>query len=747
MQILKWPGRILLFLLAALVVLLVVLAFIPVPSDPPFPPEQWGVGAPASAGVTGLQRQFPPSNEPADNPTTPARVELGRALFFDPVLSAKNDLSCATCHNPDLGFTDGLSRARGANGVTLPRNALTLWNVAFEQSFFWDGREKSLEAQVMTPLTHADEMGVSDTNALAAKLRAIPEYVTLFDKAFGGGDKSITVENLTRALAAFERTLVTNDSPFDKYAAGNLSALTPAQRRGLTLFRSAATRCFECHQLPTFASNTYRLTGVPDGNNPHDAGRAAAVTGAQDGAFRVPTLRNIALTAPYMHNGVFKTLDEVIDFYAQGGGRAQNVANVDNFVRKFNLTAQEKQDLINFLYALTDESRAVAIPARVPSGLPVVAQANNPGRVQATQVLEANKNLQANSAHAPTTLRVQAGETIQTAVDRALPGDIIEVPYGIYNERVVIDFNRITVRGLPNDKNEWPVLDGQGKLADGLISSGNDFELANFQIKNYTDNGVLVEGATNVYLHDLYTENTGIYGLYPVQSTNVKIERVRVTGVIDAGVYVGQSKDIIVRDCEAWGNVIGIELENTVNAEVYNNHVYSNTVGLSIVLLPTLTAKVSRDIKVHDNISENNNKINNARVGGAARGLPTGVGLLHLGTKNSDNYHNTFRGNKSGGVAVYNVKVGFGNTLDVPPTPENNWVHENQYANNGFDADPLLKKLGVPGSDIVWDGSGWGNRFDETKVTMFPPLLPTSSWWEPLTRVYIHVLNFLTGLL
>jgi cytochrome c peroxidase len=191
----------------------------------------------------------------------------------------------------------------------------------------------------------------------------------------------VTYENVQNAIAAFERTLVTNNSPFDKYAAGDVNALTPAQRRGLATFRSAGTRCFECHSAPTFSDDSFSVTGVPDlQGQAHDTGRLEVESTSLDGAFKAPTLRNIALTAPYMHNGAFDTLEEVVDFYAKGGGRDEGVENVDIHVIGFDLTDQEKADLVAFMYALTDESNLPEIPTSVPSGLAVVESVENPAR-------------------------------------------------------------------------------------------------------------------------------------------------------------------------------------------------------------------------------------------------------------------------------------------------------------------------------------------------------------------------------
>ncbi len=313
-----------------------------------------------------LQEPFPPLNEPEDNPTTPEKVALGRLLFFDPVLSEKNDVACATCHQPDRGLSDGRSTSIGTSGNPVPRNAPTLWNVGYVGNLFWDGRVQSLEAQALFPLTNPDEMGDADTDALVAELAAYPEYAALFAAAFPG--EPMGLAQVEKALAAFQRTLISNDSPFDRYAAGDLDALTPSQRRGLELFRSTKTRCVECHMFPTFSSESFRVIGVAS----DDVGRAAVFENGLVGSFKTPTLRNVALTAPYMHNGSLATLAEVIDFYADGGGRVRGVENMDLLVQKIELSAQERADLTAFLMALTDESNRPEIPESVPSGLPVI---------------------------------------------------------------------------------------------------------------------------------------------------------------------------------------------------------------------------------------------------------------------------------------------------------------------------------------------------------------------------------------
>lgn len=263
--------------------------------------DNHGAGASSvEPSYSGLQREFPTLNEPADNATTDAKVELGYNLFFDPILSENNDMACATCHHPDMGFSDGQNTAMGALETALDRNTPSLWNVGYAQNLFWDGRLQSLEAQAEIPLTHPDEMGVLDTAALVAEIAAIPVYQAMFDAAF---DDGLTFDNVERALAAFQRTLISDNAPFDHYAAGEFDALTPSQRRGLALFRSGATRCFECHTAPTFAGDTFRVIGV----NSDDPGRAGVADDGDQGAFKIPpcaillSLHPTCTTARWLH--------------------------------------------------------------------------------------------------------------------------------------------------------------------------------------------------------------------------------------------------------------------------------------------------------------------------------------------------------------------------------------------------------------------------------------------------------------
>jgi cytochrome c peroxidase len=331
------------------------------------------LGGLALGAATGLDRPFPPLSGEAP---TPERVALGRLLFFDPVLSEAGDLSCAHCHRLDRGLSDGRRTARGRAGRPLLRNVPALWNVGVKERLMWDRRARSLEEQALIPLLAPDEMA-SDPRRLVARLAAIPEYRERFARAFPGGQgpafpggqEPVTLANLTRALAAFERTLVSRDSRYDRYARGERDALSAAERRGLALFRSLSTRCFECHRLPTFDAPLALGVGVPS----PDPG-VGGVTGepAERGLFAVPTLRNVARTAPYMHDGSLPTLAAVVDFYRRGGGRALGVpaGRIDGQVRVLSISDAEAADLVAFLGALSDESASPRVPERVPSGLP-----------------------------------------------------------------------------------------------------------------------------------------------------------------------------------------------------------------------------------------------------------------------------------------------------------------------------------------------------------------------------------------
>ena len=293
---------------------------------------------------------LPPVAIPPNNPQTAAKVELGRKLYFDPRLSGNNWISCATCHNPVLGFTDGLPRMLGGPASKEGgRNSPTIINSAYNELQFWDGRAATLEEQALGPIQNPNEMFETLDNVVK-KLSGIPGYLKAFKEVFGTG---VTADGIAKAIAAFERTIVFANSPFDKYMLGDEQAMSESAKRGMNLFNSKA-ECITCHNGPNFTDNKFHNIGVPaDGPLKEDLGRYNVTkVEADKGAFKTSTLRNIAETGPYMHNGFFPTLFEVVQFYNGGGGRSENKSSL---IHGLNLTGQEAADLIEFMKALTGE--------------------------------------------------------------------------------------------------------------------------------------------------------------------------------------------------------------------------------------------------------------------------------------------------------------------------------------------------------------------------------------------------------
>jgi len=759
-----------------------------VPNPPPYDPDN---------PATGLQKAFPTEIiQPPDNPTTPEKVELGRLLFFDPILSDDNTLSCAHCHHPHLGFSDGLPRSRGrggigagrerTGGIELTRGAPSLWNTVYNHRQFWDGRAAHLEEQARMVITTPEEVN-ADPAELVRELKAIPEYRALFDKAFGGKDgESITFKNVTYAIAAFQRTLVSFNSRFDRYAAGDGSALSPQEKRGLKLFLSPKTRCNECHGIPTFANRDFKVIGVPNPKDgPADVAKPEAARGrggGPNGAFKIPTLRNIALTAPYMHNGVFETLEEVLDFYAGGGGRGLGleVPLQDDKIRKFTLTPQEKADMIAFLLALTDESAAPEIPARVPSGLPVVQpqvprlptrlNIDSPElrRIRQMQQRRAEREvsstpsvrspLQAGGTEsarltaralrtAPDAwfpplregnlqeggkkstpariVEVRPGESIQEAVDKAGRNGIVRIYPGTYHENVLVIHHGVTIEGVIRN-GKRPVLDGRNLLPDAISGLGNDFKVTNLEIRNYQGNGVVVHKARNVVFRNLVLHNTGLYGVYPIECDGVLVEDCKVSGARDAGIYVGQSRNIVVRRNEAFQNVTGIEIENSVNAIVEDNYVHNNTGGILVFLLPFNPSKVQDRCIVRRNRVINNNTPNFADPEAIVSNVLKGTGIMLLAADNTEVYENEIVGNGTFGIMTIGLRQLFPapTPLDVDPNPDGNRIYNNILRDNGKDPDERLKRFGIPPVDLLWDMTGKGNQWNQPDATRFPSVLP-----------------------
>ena len=304
---------------------------------------------------------LPPIPWPEDNPYSPARAELGKLLFFDGRLSANGVLSCAFCHEPAHAFAASTPLSRGVNGKPGARHAPTLVNRAWGKSQFWDGRAPTLEAQVITPVTNPDEMGMT-ADQVVQRLRGIEGYAPLFAAAFGDG--AITLERIAKAIATFDRTILSGNSAYDRYLAGDKSALTKQQKDGLDFFNKKG-ECAECHSGPNFTTEKFANLGIGmDQVNP-DPGREIITKKRGDlGKFKVPTLRDLAHRAPYMHDGSIKTLGEVLDLYAKGG--LPN-PHLDTRLTPFYMDEQTKQDLLAFLAALNGEGwQKITPPAAFP---------------------------------------------------------------------------------------------------------------------------------------------------------------------------------------------------------------------------------------------------------------------------------------------------------------------------------------------------------------------------------------------
>lgn len=300
---------------------------------------------------------------PTDNPPTAETIALGRKLFYDKRLSGDNSIACQTCHDVAFGFSDGRKVSMGFGAQSGDRNAPSVWNSAYAREQFWDGRSPSLEAQVAGPMSNPKEMNHSPADCVH-KLEADPVYREMFTKAFGPGP--ITLGKMEQAIASFERTVVSGNSPFDRYQfGGDKKAMSPAAVRGMEVFTDKERgNCIACHSVgetyALFTDNKYHNIGVGVNGSGEltDLGRYQVTHDEKDkGKFRTPSLRNIAQTAPYMHDGSVKTLKEVVDFYA-GGGNSNPY--LDPEIKKIQLTGQERADLVEFLYSLTGE-----IPADV----------------------------------------------------------------------------------------------------------------------------------------------------------------------------------------------------------------------------------------------------------------------------------------------------------------------------------------------------------------------------------------------
>jgi cytochrome c peroxidase len=323
---------------------------------------EFGMFSPVAAA--GLASYLRPAviPAPANNQPTPERIELGRMLFFDPRLSGSDWISCATCHNPTLGWSDGLPTMMGHNMKVGIRKTPTIMNVAYGKIFMWDGRFRTLEQQALAPISADEEMN-QHLSDLIGELHRIPAYRDLFKKAYPG--EMLSSATIGKALAAYQRTIVSTDAPFDRWVKGAKSAISPQAKRGFALFEGKAN-CVACHQGFNFDDNGFHNIGVKPLPGVVDNGRyGQRRVSVNKGAFKTPSLRNIALRGPYMHNGIYSTLDEVVEHYNRGGDVKDNLdPNMDP--RGLGLSKQEVDDVVEFLKTLTEERISTAVLPALP---------------------------------------------------------------------------------------------------------------------------------------------------------------------------------------------------------------------------------------------------------------------------------------------------------------------------------------------------------------------------------------------
>lgn len=300
--------------------------------------------AAAQTYVWDLPKGFPKPQVPADNPMTVEKVELGRYLFYDKRMSVNGTQACASCHKQELAFTDGKPVGIGATGEKHPRGAMSLVNVAYSKVLTWkDPTMTALEQQALVPMygEHPVELGMKPGDAFLPAVRADAKYQTLFARAFPDDQDAFTMANVVKAIACFERSIISARSPYDRYHyLGDDGAVSESAKRGEILFFSQPLSCFRCHGGFSFSGG-----GEFHNNGLKDAAK-----------FKAPTLRNIAVTAPYMHDGSLATLDAVIDHYAAGGSSGHDNPLKDPLIGGFRLSAQDRQDLLAFLNTLTDDA-------------------------------------------------------------------------------------------------------------------------------------------------------------------------------------------------------------------------------------------------------------------------------------------------------------------------------------------------------------------------------------------------------
>lgn len=293
---------------------------------------------------------LPPVPVPEDNPLTAEKIALGKKLYFDPRLSKDGTISCATCHDPEMAWAEHLPTSEGLEGQLGEVNSPTVINTAYAPELFWDGRADSLEEQALGPMENPIEMGHT-LDAIVKELAAIPEYEQAFQEVFG---TTVTRDGMAKAIASFERTVLSGNSPYDRYKNGQTDALTESQQRGMDLFEEVG--CATCHTPPLFSNYRYYNAGIGMDKDPPDAGRKNVTGEDRDlGKYRVPPLREVANTHPYYHDGSVEKLEDAVALMADGGKDNDNLSPMIKIVREREVSDQDRQDIVAFLNALSGD--------------------------------------------------------------------------------------------------------------------------------------------------------------------------------------------------------------------------------------------------------------------------------------------------------------------------------------------------------------------------------------------------------
>jgi parallel beta-helix repeat protein len=323
------------------------------------------------------------------------------------------------------------------------------------------------------------------------------------------------------------------------------------------------------------------------------------------------------------------------------------------------------------------------------------------------------------------THNISPGDDIQVILDQAQPGDTVLVSPGNYLGGLRIETDALTLRGVP-EAGQRPVLDGAGQLQNGIVACADGITVEGLELRDFTGNGVMVQDVDRATIRDVFANHTGEYGILVLASRQLTVELSAASGASVSGIAVSQSRDVTVQGSEAFANVVGLEVDNSSNILLEENHAHDNSVGILLAVLPDQEIKESGRVVIRDNRVSDNDLENFAEEGQLAAALPAGTGILLLAADHSEVTANEVVGNRTAGVAVLGLRQFFPDrsTFDVGTEPEDNWIHANSYQDNGDDPAAALGLAGLPGADLIWDTAGASNLWSESGATRLPEVLP-----------------------